>query len=260
MSKRIPRREKVLSVEGKPQTKEKFLANAREEDQQPTLPKFDAANPKQKLVLSMFHENRSMVFLHGSAGTGKSLLAAYRAASLLKQKKIDKVYLVRPAVSVGKSAGLLPGTIEEKLAPYFAQTIAHLRKFLGPYVDYCLRTGVIEMKAVEYLRGTSFENCLVICEEVQNFSEEEFEMMLTRLGENASYIFTGDTRQHDLRGQSGLAVTIDKISRTLDSQPEEMSDQDLELMNDLIGIVEFTPEDVVRSGLTKAIVKMYYHQ
>lgn len=214
----------------------------------------------QRTAVQCLTEGYPVVILVGSAGTGKSMLAAWRASVLLQSKKIDKLYLVRPAVAVGKSIGLLPGEIKDKLAPYFAQTIAHLERFLGKgYVAYAIEKGVIEMKPVEYLRGMSFEDCTVICEEVQNFTSEEMEMMLTRLGENCTMIFTGDTKQHDLRGKSGLQSTIDLIERMLQGHPEYMSDTDLDELDDGVAIVHFSPEDVVRSGLTKAFVKMYYH-
>lgn len=246
-----------------PTAKEQFFQRVREEESyerpQP-LPKLEPKNSNQKAALAYLNSGTPVIFLTGSAGTGKSLLAAYRAASLIKSKKVNKVYLVRPAVSVGKSVGMLPGDIKEKLTPYFAQTMAHLAKFLGEgHMTYCIEKNVIEMKPVEYLRGMSFENCMVIAEEVQNFTGEEMEMMLTRLGENCTIVFTGDTKQHDLKGISGLQTTVELINRMLSSHPSYMSSEDIDELDDGIGIVQFKPEDVVRSGLTKAFVKMYYN-
>lgn len=224
------------------------------------IPALEPKNQNQKTALSYLMSDTPVVFLTGSAGTGKSLLAAYRAATLLKSKQIDKVFLVRPAVAVGKSIGLLPGEIEEKLAPYFAQTVAHLEKFLGKgYLNYCLEKKVIEMKPAEFLRGMSFESCLVICEECQNFTHEEFEMMLTRLGDNAQMVFTGDTRQNDLRGASGLKTTVEMIERMLQTHPEYMAREDIDALDESVGVVRFLPDDVVRSGLTKAFVRMYFY-
>jgi phosphate starvation-inducible PhoH-like protein len=240
--------------------KAKFLQQARDaEVYEQTAPRLTAKNPNQKLALA-YLTDKAIVFLTGSAGTGKSLLAAYRASCLLQSKKIDKVYLVRPAVSVGKSIGLIPGDIDEKLAPYFAQTLAHIEKFLGKgAMSYCIESKQIEMKPVEYLRGMSFENCVVIVEESQNLTAEEMEMMMTRLGDGCQMIFTGDTRQNDLRGASGLKHTVDLINKILDEEPDYMDDEDLDELEKGIGVVKFTPDDVVRSGLTKAFVKVYFH-
>jgi phosphate starvation-inducible PhoH-like protein len=246
-----------------PSPKEQFLKLVQEQEsyEKPqATPKFEAANSNQKTALAYLNAGKEVVFLVGSAGTGKSMLATYRAACLLKQKKVNKVYLVRPAVSVGKSVGMLPGDIKEKLAPYFMQTMAHLKNFLGNgYMNYALDKGMVEMLPVEYLRGVSFEDCLVIAEEVQNFSSEEMEMMLTRLGKNCQIIFTGDQKQHDLKGVSGLEKTIALLDRILSTQPAYMSHEELDTLDDGVGIVKFTPNDVVRSGITKAFVKVFYN-
>lgn len=257
------RNSRASAVEVRDVRKREFLAVAREEEQyekQQPVPKLEPKNQNQKTAIAYLNSGKPVVFLIGSAGTGKSLLAAFRAATLLKQKRVDKVYLVRPAVSVGKSVGLLPGDIKEKLAPYFAQTMTHLEKFLGAgFMKYCLEKEVIEMKPVEYLRGMSFENCMVIAEEVQNFTADEMEMMLTRIGEGCTIVFTGDQKQHDLRGISGLEETVKLLDHITMSHPSYLSHSDIDEIDDGIGIVRFTPEDVIRSGLTRAFVKMYYH-
>lgn len=223
------------------------------------LPRFDAKTRNQRTALQMLMDGKPIVFLTGSAGTGKSMTACYRASHLLNSKKISKVYLVRPAVSVGKSIGLLPGEIDEKMAPYFAQTIAHLERFLGAgFVKYALEKGVIEMKPAEYLRGMSFENCIVIVEEAQNFTHAEMEMMLTRLGENCQMVFTGDEKQNDLKTTSGLKSTVSLVNRMLQTHPEYLDRDDIDALDESIGVVTFTPDDVVRSGLTRALVKVYF--
>jgi phosphate starvation-inducible PhoH-like protein len=246
----------------KPEPKAKFVDdNDFTKNQTQSTPKFTAANKHQSEALAMLRAGCSVLFLTGSAGVGKSLLATYHAASLLKQKKIDKIYLVRPAVATGKTLGMLPGELSEKLSPFFAQTIAHFKTHMGNgFTEYCLKSGTIEYKAVEYLRGTSFEDAVVIFEEAQNFTHEEFEMLLTRLGKNCTFIFTADERQHDLKGKSGLTTTLSMIDDVLDKEPDYLNDEELNDLDSLIGVVRFTPDDVVRSGLTRAVVKMYYHQ
>ena len=259
---RNSRRTKVELGAEKPTPKKRFMEAVAEIEtmEQSAVPKFVPASTRQKEALAMLREGRSVVFLTGSAGTGKSMLAAYHSATVLKTKKIDKVFLIRPAVATGKSIGLLPGTIEEKMAPYFAQTVAHLSTYLGEgFLRYCLEKKTIEMKPVEYMRGTSFESCIVIAEECQNFTEEEFEMLLTRIGKNCTLILTGDQKQHDMRGVSGLEKTLQLLEEVQSKQPEYLSDEDLDEMEKNIGIVVFKPEDVVRSGITRAFVKMYHN-
>lgn len=257
----VSRKQRVTPERMSP--KDQFFQQVKETEtyEKPqTLPVFKAKSNNQKTALAILNKGTPVVFLTGSAGTGKSMLAAYRAACLLKQKKIDKVFLVRPAVAVGKSIGLLPGTIDEKLAPYFAQTLAHLEKFLGAgFMQYLLEKQKIEMKPVEYLRGMSFENCLVIAEECQNFTTDEFQMMLTRIGDNCTMVYTGDQAQHDLKGNSGLEKTIALVNRISATRPGYLNSEDMDQINDNIGIVQFTPDDVIRSGLTRAFVKVFYY-
>jgi phosphate starvation-inducible PhoH-like protein len=126
-------------------------------------------------------------------------------------------------------------------------------------MSYCIESKQIEMKPVEYLRGMSFENCVVICEESQNLTSDEMEMMLTRLGDGCQIIFTGDTRQNDLRGASGLQHTVDLINKIIDEEPDYMHDEDLDELDSGVGVIKFTPDDVVRSGLTRAFVRLYYN-
>lgn len=246
--------------------KEKFLIDQdgvpdTEGMQAQKSPGLEAANDNQRLFLKYLREGRKVCIAQGSAGTGKSMLAAYHAANLKRSKKIERVVLVRANVSTGKSLGMLPGTLEEKLAPFFAQTITHLETFLGKsHVAYCLRKGDIKMQSIEHARGLSIENSLVIVEESQGLTSDEFEMLLTRIGEGTQMVFTGDQRQSDLKGVHGLTSTIKLIDDVLRDQPEYMSDDELECLDKDVGIVTFTPEDVVRSGLCKAFVKLYYYK
>lgn len=252
------RKEKI--VRGvKPPVKEKFVISEATAPEK--VPKFVPATENQKLAVSLLRKGVKILFAVGSAGAGKSMIAAWWAATQYKAKVIDKIYLVRPAVATGKSVGLLPGTEAEKLAPYFAQTFIHLEKFMGKgALEHAVAAGNIEMKSGEYMRGRSFEDAIVICEEVQNFTDSDLEMLLTRLGRNCTYLLTGDQKQNDLRGMSGLMSTITLINQTIDNAPKGLSDEDLDALEDMIGVVQFTPEDCVRDGLTRAFVKMYYYQ
>lgn len=246
--------------------RDKFVSNQQDEVEsefcsQPALPRFSPANDRQRDALGYMQDGIPLVFLRGSAGVGKSMLAAYHAARMLKQKKIEKIYLLRANVHMGKTLGMLKGTLEEKLSVFFTQTIAHLSYFAGKsFVKYCLDKKVIEMIAPEYIRGMSAENCIIIVEEAQNFTVEEFETILTRLGTGAQFIFTGDERQHDLKGESGLTTTLEYIQRIVELQPDYLADEDLEELSDGVAVVTFTPDDCMRGGLTKALVKMYYYK
>lgn len=238
-----------------------FKAQVVEDAIQPNLPKFEAKTPNQKLQLSYLREGRQAVWAIGAPGSGKSIVAAYHGACLLKQKKVEKILLVRPVVHVGNSVGMLKGSLTEKLEPWFAQTVAHLEKFLGKaYTRYCLDKGIIEYCAVEFLRGYSFEHTYVICEESQGFTEQEYEMMLTRIGEASQICFTGDERQAAKKDKSGLTALMRMIDNITVNMPDYMDDQDLYTFEQEIGIVKYTIDDIQRSGLVKAFCKMYYYK
>lgn len=262
MTKRVTRKAKIEAEIPKPSPREKFMKSSDEVEvmRAAPVPKFVPATENQKLAVALLRKGVKILFLQGSAGTGKSMLAAWWAATLKKDKKVDKIYLVRPAVVTGKSVGLLPGTEQEKLQPFFVQTLIHLEKFMGHgFMNYCVEHGEIELKSGEYLRGRSFEDCVVLVEEAQGFTDSDLEMVLTRLGKNCTFIFTGDQKQHDLRGISGLKTTIDMINKVIEEQPDYLTDEDLNSLEDLIGVVQFMPEDCVRDGLTRAFVKVYYN-
>lgn len=256
------RRSKVEHDVPKPSVKEKFMKGVEELEtmQQAAVPKFVPATQNQKLAVSLLRGGVKVLFLQGSSGTGKSMLAAWWASCLMKEKKVEKIYLVRPSVATGKTAGYLPGTEHEKLLPFFAQTLTHLATFMGHgYLNYCVEKELVELKSGEYLRGRSFESCVVLVEEAQNFTDSDLEMVLSRMGKDSTLLLTGDTKQNDLKGASGLGTTIALINKMVATQPDYLSDEDIDALDKLVGTVEFQPEDCVRSGLTRAFVKMYYN-
>lgn len=264
MTKREVKTRRMKAQEGfvKPTPKEKFMQSVLEVDALRTanVPKYVPVTEPLKQGVAFLRQGVRVLALLGSAGTGKSMLAAWWASGLMREKKIGKIILVRPNVPTGRSAGSLPGTEFEKLEPFFVQTLEHLSTFMGAgYMHHCLDHDEIQLKSGEYLRGRSFENVCVIVEEAQNFDASDLEMVLTRLGKNCTIILTGDTKQNDLKGKSGLQGTMDLINKTIDAAPDYLNDEDLDNLENLIGYVEFFPEHCVRDGLTRAFVKMYYN-
>ena len=222
---------------------------------------FSPRTENQKRLLRYMREGRQLVWAIGVMGSGKSMCAAYYAAEMLKTRKIDKVFLLRPNVSCGKSHGAIPGTLTEKLTVLFGQTLSHFEKFLGKgYLEYCLESETIELLSIEYLRGYSFENCVVILEECQGLTEEQYEMVLTRVGAGAQLINTGDERQASVSENSGLRKTINMLENAIKEEPDYLDDKDLDEIYNNVGVVEFTFEDVQRSDIVKALAKLYYNK
>lgn len=251
-----------VKAEVKPAPRSKFVPDEVEQEYTPAecTAKFTPATPNQKRQLQYLNEGRSAVWAIGASGSGKSMVAAYYAAQLLKNKKIDKIMLIRPVVYVGNSIGMLSGDADMKLSVWFKQTVAHLQKFLGfGFTKYCLEKGVIEYQAVEHLRGHSFENVFVICEESQGLTFQEYEMLLTRIGKGGQVCFTGDERQSAAKDHSGLTKLMQMIDSVIEEEPRYLDDADLDVLHDDIGVVRYTVDDIQRSGLVKAFCKIYYY-
>lgn len=259
MSKNATRFTRKTKVEQEipPVHKDKFVEVV---PAQSIAPKVVAQTDNQRLQLKYQSEGRKVVFAIGAAGSGKSFLAASHAAEMLRKKKVEQIILVRPNVSTGKSLGMLPGDLDAKLSVFFTQTLDHLASFMGKgFCKYALDKGIIRMQSMEHMRGLSISNAIVIAEETQNMTRDDLEMTLSRIGDNCQILFTGDQKQTDLKSMSGLVATVTTIIDTINNSPDYMSDEDMEELKSNIGVVNYTMEDVVRSGLCKAFVKMYHH-
>ena len=188
-------------------------------------------------------ERSELVFGVGPAGTGKTYLAVAHAAQLLERGAIDKIILSRPAVEAGERLGFLPGDMKEKVDPYLRPLYDALYDMMpGDKVERAITAGVIEIAPLAFMRGRTLTNAAVILDEAQNTTSMQMKMFLTRLGENARMIVTGDPSQIDLpRGvKSGLVEA-------------------LRILNGVEGVVtcRFRDGDVVRHPLVARIVRAY---
>lgn len=186
-------------------------------------------------------KHNEIIFGIGSAGTGKTFVSAYYAASELFHRRINKIYLTRPNIETGRGLGFLPGTLEEKYAPYLLPFDSIFSKALGRgFYEYALKSKTIEPTPLGFLRGTTFENCIVLVDEAQNCTREEMKMLLSRIGKNCKMIFSGDTEQSDIGSDSGLEDAVNRL--------EGISG---------IEVIDFLDEDIVRSKMCKAIIMAY---
>ena len=184
----------------------------------------------------------AQVIVLGPAGTGKTFIAGTRAADLLRQRRIAKVVITRPNVPSGRSLGFFPGTLEEKIAPWVAPLTEAMKERMGQAAfEIALKTGDIEIVPFEVMRGRTFKNCLVILDEAQNTTTAEIKMFLTRIGDDCQVIINGDVSQTDLRETSGLRTVIHLIKSRMMPVP----------------VVEFTRDDIVRSGICAEWVKAF---
>ena len=196
----------------------------------------------QKQYLDVIRGN-DIVFGIGPAGTGKTYLAMAMAMAALKEKKVQRLILCRPAVEAGERLGFLPGDLQDKVDPYLRPLYDALYDMIGiETVQRHFEKGVIEVAPLAYMRGRTLDDAFIILDEAQNTTSEQMKMFLTRLGFGSKAVVTGDVTQIDLpRGaQSGLM----EAKLVLDGVPG-------------IGFVSLTDRDVVRHQLVQKVILAY---
>ncbi len=196
----------------------------------------------QKHYISTIRK-RDIVFGIGPAGTGKTYLAVVSAVVALKEGKVKRIVLTRPAVEAGESLGFLPGDLQEKVDPYLRPLYDALNDVLGPEaVAKALERGLIEVAPLAYMRGRTLDDSFIILDEAQNTTPEQMKMFLTRLGFGSKMVVTGDVTQIDLpRGKSSGLVEAERILKSIEE----------------IGFIFFAEADVVRHSLVQKIITAY---
>jgi phosphate starvation-inducible PhoH-like protein len=197
---------------------------------------------RQAAYLNSINDN-DLVFGLGPAGTGKTYLAVAKGVEALITGKVDRIVLSRPAVEAGEQLGFLPGDMREKVDPYLRPLYDALFDMLPEnLVAKKLDSGEIEIAPLAFMRGRTLSDAFVILDEAQNTTPVQMKMFLTRLGENASMVITGDLSQVDL--------PLGTRSGLLDAA---------ETLNGVKGIsfIHFTELDVVRHSLVSRIIQAY---
>lgn len=201
---------------------------------------------KQRLELIPRNDNQEsyikalntsdQVIVFGPAGTGKTYVVSTYAADAFKMKEIDKIVITRPHVAVGRDVGYLPGTLEEKSAPWALPVLDVIEKHLGKgVVETALKSKNIEVAPLALMRGRSFEKCFVICDETQNITIQELKMLVTRIGSGSKLVLNGDIQQSDLKEADGLSKIVHLAKKHQLPIP----------------IIEFGVDDIVRSDICR---------
>jgi phosphate starvation-inducible PhoH-like protein len=208
----------------------------------PTLPK--PKTPNQKKFIEAI-DTKPMVIALGPAGTGKSYLSAIYAGYFLKEKRVNKIVLTRPTVPTGRSIGFFPGSLNDKMQPWCRPILGTLEQYLGKGDFECqVKNENIEVVPFETIRGRSFENTFVILDEAQNATQEELKAFTTRIGNYSMGVINGDVTQTDIGTASGLNMLVNMVKNS-----EELSKY--------VPIIEFTSDDIVRSGLCQLFVEEF---
>ena len=238
--------QKEYHMAARPSRRERRQQKDPQSERQPTL-SLANINPLTENQHKAFKEfdNDQNLILHGSPGTGKSFISLYLALDDFFNGKngIQKVVIIRSA-QASKNIGFLPGTAKQKMEVYESPYVSICTQLFGRGDAYSIlkQKGIVEFESTSFLRGMTIDNAIIIIDEGQNSNFMELKTVLTRVGENTRVIVCGDTKQDDLTSarfseESGLPLII-RISKKMES----------------ISLVEFSVNDIVRSGFVKEFI------
>lgn len=185
-------------------------------------------------------KHNEIIFGIGSAGTGKTYVAASYAAGELFHRRVSRIILTRPNVETGRGLGFLPGELDEKYAPYLQPFDNVFTRTLGKgFYEYALKSKDIEPKPLGFMRGSNFDNAIILVDECQNMTKAEFKMLLSRIGKNCKVILSGDPHQTDIP-DSGLNDAVKRLEGI-----------------EGIAVTRFLDNDIVRSEMCKKVILAY---
>jgi phosphate starvation-inducible PhoH-like protein len=199
---------------------------------------------QEHYVSILSQKSKKIVVATGPAGTGKTLFATEFGVKNFLMGTYEKLIFTRPSVSVDEDLGYLPGTLEEKMAPWVRPIYDILYNFMTPKdVTILLEEKVIEIAPLGYMRGRTFKNCWIVADEMQNSSVSQMKMLLTRLGENSRLIITGDLEQYDRPNElNGLEDFLNKFKGKRSPS---------------ITSFEFERSDIQREDVVKEVLDIY---
>lgn len=198
---------------------------------------------QESYLQKLQNEDKNIVFAIGPAGTGKTIMAVMHGIKLMQEGVIEKIIVTRPAVSVDEDLGFLPGTLNEKMAPWTRPIFDVLGEYYDQKtIEHFLYEGIIEISPLAYMRGRTFKNAYIIADEMQNATQNQMKMLLTRLGEGSKMVVTGDLRQADRLEDNGL---IDFCER--------LKGKDLERLS----VIQFGMKDIERHEAVKEVLSIY---
>ena len=207
------------------------------------ISEFELTPAHKSFTELLFRRETNIVFVDGPAGSAKTYCAAYSGLHMLRARFAEELVYIRSLIeSASRSMGALPGEVEDKFSPWIIPLKEKLDELLAPGVSrYLFDRGIVKAIPVNYVRGLTFKNSVVIVDEAQNLTFSELTTILTRFGTNCKMIVVGDTLQSDINGKSGFKPMYKLFD---DEQAEENG----------VYCFKFTEADIMRSEMLKFIV------
>lgn len=188
-----------------------------------------------------------LVFGIGPAGVGKTAIAMTNGLrQVFQEGNYKRLIITRPTVQTDDDIGTLPGTLEDKMRPYLLPIYDICKDFMTMEdIKYHLAIETVEICPLSLMRGRTFKNCFILCDEMQNSTVSQMKCLLTRIGEGSKIVLTGDTRQHDRAFEvNGLQDFVDRI---------EYFNKDIEG----IKVTYFNNDDIQRHSIIPTILNLY---
>ena len=198
---------------------------------------------QETYMLKLLDRKKDIIFGIGPAGTGKTLIAVQVAVKLFKEGRVDKIIVTRPAVSVDEDLGFLPGTLEQKMAPWTRPIFDVLREYFNAReISGMIDEGIVEIAPLAYMRGRTFKNAFILADEMQNATQNQMKMLLTRIGIGSKMVVTGDLAQADRLRDNGLIRFVEQL------EAKEIARLD---------IVRFAKGDIERHEAVREVLEVY---
>lgn len=250
VQRKVTRKDKITE-DSKPVIKQKFY-----EERTSKILEIQPKTKNQEKALN-YLKKCQVVVLKNASGTGKTFLACTHAANELLRGNCKKIVLIRPYEMVGRSIGLRPGDAREKLTPLMQSMLQHLERVFGKNdLELKINSGIVVLESLEDIRGRSYADSIICADEMQNVDSHAMRAIVTRLEESSRLYICGDTAQKDTKGDSGLESFCKVMQKIRETKPDYLNENDLRCAFENFGVVNFTMEDVVRSGFTSLMVKV----
>ena len=210
-----------------------------------TRQQFDSINIQLSIRQQEYYKtirNNILTVCQGPAGSSKTYTACYAALVLLADKKIERIILTKPLMTSGEDIGYLPGSLQDKVNPFMMSYFSTFEKLIGkPTFEFLISMGDIQVETLAYMRGTTFDDCIMLLDECQNITMTQLMLWITRLGNNSRGIMMGDISQYDIKKKDSKFLEFIKFLDGVDG----------------ISHFKFETSDIVRNKFLIDVVNRY---